>query len=123
MKQFFKDFAYAVSVIVLYSFVQAGCTEVQSLINPASTQPITLQARIDQAQRDLDTAWRLANDAHLVGLLSDQQFKFVSTAYPLAQDAINLAGSAVNGKQPDALDLIDAAAKAVAAFQHRIPEK
>ncbi len=111
-------FLATLTTLMLAMFA-VGCATLQQL---ATTQPaLTPADRIAAAQSDLDNGWRLAQDAHLAGLLSDKQFNLIANQYPVAQSSLNLAGVAADGKTPDAMDLIDAAAKAVAAFRNRVP--
>lgn len=88
-----------------------------------TTQPATPAARLKAIQQDLDDAWRIASDIHDITGAGDKQFKVIATAYPLAQDAINLASVAIDTGQPDALDLLDKAAKAARDFRARVPKK
>lgn len=88
---------------------------------PATTQLATPQERLKAAQQDLDDGLRIVNDVR--DITGTKQLKFVDTAYPLAQDAINLAGVAIDTKQPNALDLLDKAAQAARDYRKLASKK
>jgi hypothetical protein len=98
-----------------------GCETLQSVLTP-TTQPMTPADRLAAAQRDLTDTYRIAQDAYLLGILSEQQWKLLQGAYPVAQDAINLAGVALADGEPTALDLLDKAAQAVADYRKIAPK-
>ncbi len=93
----------------------AGCASLG--LKPVTIAPATAQDRIAKAQQDLNDTYRIANDAHILGLLSPKQWKLIQDAYPVAQSTLNLAQSAVSDAQPNALDLLDKAAAAVADYR------
>lgn len=106
-------------IAIIGLFAISGCASLG--LAPPTTQPATPQERLAAAQKDLTDGLRIATAIHLATpeILSDKQFKFIETQYPLAQDAINLADVALADKQPDALALLENAAQAVHDFRAR----
>ncbi len=113
--RFFVAFLAAILTLVFVVALHLGCASLG--LTPPTIAPATVQDRVAKAQQDLNDAYRIANDAHILGLLSPKQWKLIQDAYPVAQSTLNLAESAVADQQPDALTLLDKAAQAVADYR------
>lgn len=115
--------------VILIGFI-AGCQGLLNLtgdgplfVQSPTTQPLTARDRVENLQRDLDTAWQAARLSRALGAISDSQFKVLETNYPAAQSALNLALVAVDEQPKDLNTILKDAADAVEAFKARSDAK
>lgn len=115
--------ATAILLTAALSFAFIGCASLQLYIKQPTTQPVTLQERLEAAQHDLDFEWSIATKLHTTGILKDAQWKLIGTQVNFSQAAINSAlvslepGSATVDEQER---LVNAALDAVIAFKGRV---